>query len=423
MSLDRLAERCRAAGIDVKIATVQPDPDEPATPFTPDRVLTMNIPAARQTRRVRIVEFPNRQEWLTKIGESDIPESKFIEGYDAIWSSSKHFVEGQLALATPRPGAVSQFLHAVDAMTGHRETHPEDDNRGRGLTLRSPDGALTLSVGGASIEHSAMVRGATYIHVPPPVTVRVDGLAVTTHDAAKSALEELANGVLFQIDRLTGAAAYLAPQSGPTPRRRERTESGRLAFPRFAYDSAPMALYWHARSSDTNRLRFLGYYQVLEHYFPVYATAQAQHQLQAILKDELFDASKETDIAKVLGVAMRLSSRAGGFDEYAQLEATIRACVDENVLREFIAASQDRSDALAKPTVLPKSKVDGKSDLLGEVSRRMHDIRNAIVHTKSGDIRERILPFSPQDIALGADVELIRHVAIRVLNRGSHQRR
>jgi len=415
VSLERLAERCRAAGMVAQIEDLRLREDGVGV----RQALIINVPAARGTRRVHIVNDPERQDELDAIVDSDIPVCRFIDGYDAIWSEAGQFVEARLTFGGL--GGSLTFLYGLRRIVG--AVNVEDHAHGAPiLTVVSPDNARTLSIRTASLEHDVMVRGRV---VYRSFVVRIDGLAISTHDSAKNALESIANSFLFQLDRVTGVPAYLAPE-----RIRFRQfggrETGNPTFPRFSYDVDAMALYWHARSADTNRLSFLGYYQVLEYYFPVHATAYAQHQLQAILKDPLFDPSNDADIARVLDVAKRLAGKGGAGDESSQLEATVRACVDEEALREFIGAREERAGFLAKPSVLVEFKInignekkDAKVDLLGDVSRRLYGIRNAIVHSKHEETRERILPFSVEDARLTHDVDLIRHIAIRVLNRGS----
>ncbi|MBK6899060.1 MAG: hypothetical protein IPH09_07270 [bacterium] len=47
-------------------------------------------------------------------------------------------------------------------------------------------------------------------------------------------------------------------------------------------------------------LQFLAFYQVVEFYFPVYAEAEAQRRLRAILKNPTFRGDREADIGRLL---------------------------------------------------------------------------------------------------------------------------
>lgn len=181
-----------------------------------------------------------------------------------------------------------------------------------------------------------------------------------------------------------------------------------------------MSLYWYARSSvDLPLLSFLAYYQVIEFYFPVYSRSRAVDALRVALGGLNLEAVRDVDLVKILE-AVKVHSRGFG-KERDQLKATIKRCVDAEALCEFFEQDTRRrhffgSEActVISPTTVP---VGGDSrDWRGEVTARIYEIRNRIVHAKGGyDDLDPLLPFDPESGSLAHDIALVRFLAREVL--------
>jgi hypothetical protein len=139
------------------------------------------------------------------------------------------------------------------------------------------------------------------------------------------------------------------------------------------------------------------------------------------LRDSLrglsFDYLRDADLAKVLD-AVRTGRRGFFGNELDQLKATLRECVDPRALRSFLEANEERRRFYASddcthiaPTRVP---LGGSSDdWRGDVARRVYEIRNRVVHTKSqhGDDPDPLLPFDPEANLLWHDVGLVSFLA------------
>ncbi len=257
------------------------------------------------------------------------------------------------------------------------------------------------------------------------LSITVSGASISKHDDAKSLLEKLADSFLMQIDLTYNLPLSLQRYSERKPFRgrlhpkRERTE---LEFPQYEFDPSPIALYTYARSAaGMPLLQFLAFYQTIEYHFPIYSEADARRKIRNILKDPAFRPNKNSDIARVLNV-IRASGPRGFGDERSQLRSVLLECVDPGELREFLTVSDEREKFFTSKTrgltdhKLPINNTD--ADLRNDTADRIYEIRNKIVHTKSGGRNgevELLLPFSPEAELLIYDIDLIQFIARQVL--------
>ncbi len=168
-------------------------------------------------------------------------------------------------------------------------------------------------------------------------------------------------------------------------------------------------------------LSFLGFYQVLEFYFPQYSRRGALQTLRESLRGLSFDALRDADLAKVLD-AVKVGRKGSFGNEVEQLKATVKHCVDQSTLREFFEANDERkqfygSDECMRlsPTRIPTN--GSSEDWRGDVARRLYDIRNRVVHAKSQhENLDVLLPTDPEAELLWHDVELAAFLASEVLS-------
>jgi hypothetical protein len=289
------------------------------------------------------------------------------------------------------------------------------------LELKAENEAMSASIGPGSDFLSALENFRTSF---PIISIMIRGVSTKQHDQAVDLLERIANAILFQIDMKTNVPLSLRKvRSLRRHPNRSQTEGSDipLRFPRYEYDSAPMELYWYARSAiGLPLLRYLAFYQALEFYFPIYSQSDAQRRLRNILKDPLFDTNKNADIGRLL-VEARSNSARGYGDEKSQLVATLLECLSQDDLRKFLLSEEDRKSFLSskqQPLGIAPLQVDRENeDLRNGVAARIYDIRCKIVHTKSGGdgAIDLLLPFSEEATSLSFDIDLIEYVARRVL--------
>jgi hypothetical protein len=265
------------------------------------------------------------------------------------------------------------------------------------------------------------VRFEQQLYLP---VLRLEGLAGVSEAEAEDILERVGNAVLFQVDLKTDVPLFLARRrellSTPSRVARERLA---LAPQAFQYDAEPMALYWYARTAfQIPLLGFLGFYQVVEFYFPSFSSERAQVAVRNILKDPRFDCNNDSHITRLLSAVRPSVSGRGYGDERAQLQATVQACVTPQQMREFMESSDQIVKFYSRqqkkmPIVDVRVPIDSEdADLRPQVALRIYAIRNRIVHTKAGDeAGEVLLPFSREVRLLRYDLQLMEFIARQTL--------
>jgi len=402
-----LESRCKAANI----------PFEEIEGFEESDVASrLARPSAREQRWVHCWDASDYDRLL----KVPFEQYTFLTGLDAVCAYSKGEVE---ALVRPLSGPTALRI-AYSRLFGIPQQNFGDAWPDVGFKLTSPDGdpPTTVSLSPVTNDLCALLGIPARHHLS--LKVKRDGIA--QHDQADALLRRLADAVFFQIDLLVDIPLSLARHRPASLRQRTRKKDrdAKLVpqYPRTEYDSAPISLYWYARSAvGMPLLQFLAYYQVIEFYYPTYSQAEARRRLKVILKDPTFRGDRDADIGRVLSAIQITRSGAFG-DERSQLKATLSECVDPEALRDFLSSDSQRAEFFSsKAKGLTDHKLPLGSptvDLRDDVAERIYDIRCKIVHTKtdarSGDL-ELLLPFSREAEQLYFDIELVQYLAQQAL--------
>ncbi len=199
-------------------------------------------------------------------------------------------------------------------------------------------------------------------------------------------------------------------------------ESATISEPKYEYDSEPISLYWYAKESMSMPIfQYLGFYQTIEFYFPIYSSYEAKQKIQGLIKDPRFNPNRDADISKIIST-IKVSSGGKSFgNEREQLKATLSACTDNQELLNFLKADEERfnfyADNKGKGIATQKISVKNEtSDFVTGVSERVYEIRCRIVHSKAseGDF-DVLLPYSNEAKKLNFDIELIEFISRKVL--------
>ena len=403
-----LEDRCKAAGITLKEVTI---PNE-------ELLLRVGMKCGRDTRWLGLWN----DESLIQLLSIEFERYVYLSNLEAICS----YVDGTIE------AAVRPLVQLVPTSVTYRRLFgldgPNDPVDAEAMKVTIPpnqDGQPYIEFSRPSEVFMRLSKSP----VRSRMTLKLSGCHVTTHESALALLNKVAGAVLFQLDLLTDVPMALERERRRLGARRPKKPASpvtELQYPKTQFDSAPLSLYWYARSAEAMPLlQFLAYYQVIEFYFPIYSQSEAQRKLKAILKDPTFRGDRDADIARLLS-AIHIS-RSGAFgDERSQLRATLIECVDSDALRIFLEENVERKEFFsAKSKTSPYHKVPLASpsiDLRNDVADRIYDIRCKIVHTKSdardGNV-ELLLPFSPEAEQLSIDIELVQYISQLVLVAGS----
>jgi hypothetical protein len=417
--MQALKDRCLSAGLRAELVEATPDP-----PLSRRlRIWYGDEPESeRLVIRESIAEF---------VAGSRFDAFQPLLDFEGVWSPSEGVIECELD--TGGVGAPTRFVLAIIARgvgLDDDAAFRAEDVAGAIIPIPLKHDTIKAAIRLGSDEFTVW-RGLFHPHAalefdrrPRRVVLRIEGMHATAAEAAADILERISNSILFQLDLHTDVPVFLARRREFFDRRPRRSPApGVMSAPAFQYDNEPMALYWYARTSQqVPLLSFLAFYQVLEFYFPVFSAERAHATLRNLLKDPRFDVANDLHIARLVQAIRPNASGRGFGDERAQLQATIQACVTPLQMSEFFRSDDrlfkfyDRHGKQRMPIVETKLPVSTDSDLRPLVAQRVYDIRNRIVHTKSGEPgSEVLLPFSRESRLLRFDIQLIQYLARQAL--------
>lgn len=370
--------------------------------------LTIQFPCGPQTRTLFIWD----EDALSALADIKFEDFTLLGNFAAVADRANGRIEAVLT-APNEPKNVFRRRMLLDRL-GLTET--------KGVTSRirlQPAGSDYPKISIGPLSAAAKVLTQSVDHLGLSLTISVG--SQVNHDMALALLEQLSNSLLFNIDVVRGVHVALLRRSVSRRRGRRPKNLDDLQFPEYDYEKAPMALYWYARSADSMPLlQYLAFYQVIEFYYPIYFNAEMSRRIRLIIKQPTFRVERETDIARIVSVMKGAGQTVGG--EREQLKATLRECLTDNDVEDFLAEEADRGTFfLSKAKGITSNLVNPQNRQVGlamQVAERIYDIRCRIVHTKSdhndGEV-ELLLPYSSEAERLGHDIDLIRFVARKVL--------
>ncbi|MER5350362.1 hypothetical protein ABT093_08515 [Kitasatospora sp. NPDC002551] len=254
-------------------------------------------------------------------------------------------------------------------------------------------------------------------------SLKLRNISGRTHDESLLTLEKVANAIIFDLDVKYGISLELLRVRSHIPRARRPPFDSIITppgSPRLEYGKEPLSLYQYARSAlGMPLLEFLAYYQVLEYYYPRYSQRDTLDRLRNELRHPRFNVNSDGDLARVLQIS-RQSGRGFG-DERSQLTSTLRYCVSEESLKEFILdlSESQIEHFTGKQEIKGIKPLSLKGDLIGQVSERAYDVRCRVVHSKEGGGASSenglLLPFSKEADAVRIESLMMRFLAQKVL--------
>ena len=402
--------------------------------------LSFEVPKEREFETLRIGST-NRA--LAIILKTNVQDYRFIKGFEAIWSAMHRRIECEIDVEAFFPSY--RMLELIKRVTTN-ESNDAQERCGEGtpdvivervgnITLASLE-EVTISVGIGSEEFrilSGLKTQLASIDINRPyrkITIQIENIKINTHADAQKYLLKISNSLLFQLNQLLPIAISLSAEKENRLMRLQKRRSNpicvsKLVALKHEYDNEPMALYLHAKKSiDSPLNQFLGFYQSIEYYFSAYANIEAKQQIQRILKNPLFNPNIDTDITQILSAIKVTRSNEIG-DERNQLDITIRSCVDQEILKEFIISDEKRKDFYKNNLGKKLSSqsiniVSRNTNLIHEIAERIYDIRCRIVHKKANDNHDGlILPYSSEVRLLKIDTEIIEFISRNVLIENS----
>jgi hypothetical protein len=374
----------------------------------PLEIITVEFRNGRLTRTAYI----GSEEAADALLQFPLEEIVFLGDYSAICSYKHGWIEAAVrahGVAGARSSIARRRIFGATSTRGNEEPGEIEIRSSGGLVLR-----LT--------EKRGLLHWLDY---SGPIFLRIEGIGITEHDKAVNLLEDLSNSLFMQIDFRFDSPLTLARGRNPLrgfPRSRGKLdEDSQLVFPRFSYERNPSSLYWYARSaSSMPLLQFLAFYQCIEFFFPQYSRQETIAKIKNVLKNPVFDGTKDSSINAILNVTIE-GRRGALLEERKQLGATLKQCVDASALRDFLNETEERKQFYRsgyKKISDQRIVLSDETAMVDQTAERIYDIRCKVVHMKNLEGAEggdMILPFSEEADLLMDDVELIKFLARRVL--------
>lgn len=412
--LDELVIRAESAGMAMEVKS-----------FPSDRVdrlqsyVVLQVPNGRRTRRVLV--FPGDLESYITFGFEHVI---VLGDYVAFIDTRTGLIEAGITGGGPGARGLARVLQQLPGVqVGAGDDGGEDseaflDEAETGAAPPVDNWRIVVENEGVSLELSPPSDFFEDLLGRVPATIKLSGIVTSTHDTALEALERYASALLFDIDLVYGIPAQLARQRrGVRARKRLRPEQP-PKFPRNHYAGQALELYQYGRSAaGLPLLEYLAYYQSLEYFFPYFAREQTVHAVRSQLLRPGFDPQNDDTLSRLINLAA--PAARGGMAEREQLRATVRACVTEAELRDFIESLPEYVDHFCSKSQAIKGVgsiqlTNAQTDLRDQVADRVYAIRCRVVHAKqdggvSGD--EVLLPGSAETESMQADIELLRLLA------------
>lgn len=256
-----------------------------------------------------------------------------------------------------------------------------------------------------------------------PLTIKVYGLSETSPEKVAEKSLELIEGCLFNISYLKGIALVLEEE---LPHRRvvgddfkyEDHDFGtELPLPRSSVNRDVARFYQRGMAVEDAINQFLSYYQVLEYYFLPVSDEELYRKLSTIYNDPGFKSSSKY-FDKVIQSTLNHKRES---DETEMLRLVVSKHVSEEDLIQFISAYEEH---LNEKLFTKKQKMFGEftevrlaaGHVIGNVSKRIKLIRNALVHSSDRYNRnENFVPTRQAELEIRKEVPLVKFLAEKVI--------
>lgn len=394
--------------------------------------ILIKIPEARKSRSIKISHrFFNI---IAKYG-IEFLEYKFVPGYNAIWSDSKKIIECEV-----------DYRFNFD----HLRTFFIIDKDVDEISFNVQNYEVIISGASADFSFLSMtdINAVPYFmddrrflqYYQNTITVKLKSDDLKTTEGAIRLVQNIIESICFEIScRIDEVFSPSMPRKPRVRSRRKAKEISTLKINK-KIDKDALAYYWNAEAARMFPLiQYLGYYQVVEHFYSHFSDKELHNKIAIILKDSSFNLHNYKYISKIVDV------NRGFFHnnkDHLKLELTINSSLLESDFREWY--EYDPANDLEKLEVksvqeskgkqsvvelnrrkyfssnhcstISEKKIDSDSDseLLKQALSRFYDIRCRIVHTDSNMNNIDLNPRTHYDHFV-YDIELAKFFAQKVL--------
>jgi len=186
-------------------------------------------------------------------------------------------------------------------------------------------------------------------------------------------------------------------------------------FPLQIYNSELTAYYQLAIGSDSLILSYLALYKVIEFFF----TSSSEKELHQHVKERLiqpdFHYAKPIKLRELVQTIRKYDQR---MDERKMLVTVLQHYIDKDEIRSWITQFETEYGKYftVDQTIFDQAfKIDTSDDqLCHTIANRIYHIRNALVHSKEGEI-SRFIPFAGQEKLLYKEVSILQYISEQLI--------
>ena len=377
------------------------------------------FPSGRDEKSVSIFDI----EDLENILSFEFEEYRFVEKYNAVYSIKRQRISARTRPLANLPAMRFEWRrHSLMALLLPPEAEKESAEKVIDLRQEDESGSGRIVLRFPSRQHKVMTGYGSQLRSLELIMLN---LKFENHDEAVKLLERLSDSLFLQIEAESGVSLELE-RTRRTVRgigkiNKVENKNPKYQFPRVEYDHDPMTFYRYAINAvQMPLMQYLAFYQTIEYYFPVYSQSAAKRAVRNVLKEPNFRVDREADVSKVLTAAKMVGSRGFG-SEKSQLFETLKECVSEKEIKEYLMIDSDRKEFFSRDKNLKVHRIplDAPSiDVYKELAERIYEIRCRIVHTKLSDEGKDVsplLPYTKEERYLRNDIELIKLIACKVI--------
>lgn len=363
----------------------------------------IHFPAGRNTKDILLYDYSD----VKTFHDIHFENYKLVGNYAAIVSYELDVIEAVISM----PGLTLGSSRMVRRNLGIFRL----DGVHQEVVLDSGPGNPIIKLKNTSIEARTIAQSDNL-----KLSIEITNAKVKDNQQAIDILKKYSDSLLFSIDIQKNLFLSLVRRQQKRKYARPQKNEVALEYPRNFYENPSIDLFWYARSATRMPLlQFLAYYQSIEFHYPAFYNADVGRKVKSILKHPSFRVDSESDIARVVAI---IKSNGKGFaSEKEQLKATLKECIDNDDIENFIKADEERLKHFlntSKGVSRFPINLQNRTELYNQVADRIYDIRCKIVHTKGEEGNEELdllLPYSKEADNLQEDIELIRLLAQKVI--------
>ncbi|WP_133170054.1 hypothetical protein [Kumtagia ephedrae] len=246
-------------------------------------------------------------------------------------------------------------------------------------------------------------------------TIRVNAPAESAIGKSARKSHEIAESCIFHFAYGNGTPISFTRSWARTYYWIGRKNSESVQFPLKTYNSELVGYYNLALSSDSMVLGFLALYKILEYFF----SSASEEDLHAKIKEKITAPDfSHTKPKKLRELVKAIHGFERTTNEVSSLKIVLSKYFDKQDLKDWIDLYElDNGPYFTEENVIfsGKYRLDTSSNtIIPNISGRIYEIRNAIVHNKESEV-SRYIPYSGQEDMLQKEVQLLLYLAEQII--------